>query len=72
METMRKRLLYVFLASLCCPFLNEHIWETSGIEFWIGYGIIFAIAFFFLTMMFVLPIKEELKKEDNIKTTENE
>lgn len=46
METMRKRLLYVFLASLCCPFLNEHIWETSGIEFWIGYGIIFAIAFF--------------------------
>lgn len=69
---MKKRFLYVFLVSLFCPFLNEHIWETSGIEFWVGYGIIFAIAFLFLTMMFVIPLKEDFKKEDNIKSTENE
>lgn len=69
---MKKRLLYVFLVSLFCPVLNEHIWETSGAEFWIGYGIIFAIAFLFLTMMFVIPLKEDLKKEDNIKSIENE
>ena len=69
---MRKRLLYVFLASLFCPFLNEHIWETNGIEFWTGYGIIFTIVFLFLTMMFVIPLKEDFKKEDNIKSTENE
>lgn len=66
---MKKRLLYVFLVSLFCPFLNEHIWETSGVEFWVGYGIIFAIAFLFLTMMFVIPLKENFKKEDNIKST---
>lgn len=69
---MKKRFLYVFLVSLFCPFLNEHIWETSGIEFWVSYGIIFAIAFLFLTMMFVIPLKEDFKKEDNIKSTENE
>lgn len=69
---MRKRLLYVFLASLLCPFLNEHIWETSGVKFWTGYGIIFTIAFLFLTMMFVIPLKEDFKKEDNIKSTKNE
>lgn len=69
---MKKRLLYVFLVSLFCPFLNENIWETSGVEFWTVYGIIFAIAFLFLTMMFVIPLKEDFKKEDNIKSTENE
>ena len=62
METMKKRLLYVFLASLFCPFLNKNIWEASGAEFWVGYGITFTFIFLLLTMMFVLPFKEDSKK----------
>ena len=72
METMKKRLLYVFLASLLYPFFNKRIWEASGAEFWVGYGIIFTFAFLLFTMMFVLPLKEENKKESDIKTIENE
>ena len=69
---MKKRLLYVFLASLFCSFLNKNIWEASGTEFWVGYGIIFTFAFLLFTMMFVLPLKEENKKENNIKIIKNE
>lgn len=61
---MKKRLLYVFLASLFCPFLNKNIWEASGAEFWVGYGITFIFVFVLLTMMFVLPFKEEFKKRN--------
>lgn len=59
---MKKRLLYVFLASLFCSFLNKNIWEASGSEFWVGYGITFTFIFLLLTMMFVLPFKEDSKK----------
>ena len=61
---MKKRLLYVFLASLFCPFLNKNIWEASGAEFWVGYGITFTFVFVLLTMMFVLQFKEEFKKRN--------
>ena len=61
---MKKRLLYVFLASLFCSFLNKNIWEANGAEFWVGYGITFTFMFLLLTMMFVLPFKEEFKKRN--------
>lgn len=48
-----KSLLYVFLASLVMPIINDNLWTLSGANFWVNYGIIFLIAFIGLSIFFV-------------------
>lgn len=47
-----KRFLYIFLASLILPFINENLWKLSGINFWANYVLISIIAFLGLSVFF--------------------
>ena len=56
---MKTKLKWIFLISLILPGINEHIWDKSGVEFWINWGILFLIAFSLLTLL--LTIDEKIK-----------
>lgn len=54
-----KKLLYVFLASLFIPVLNDNIWTLSGINFWLNYAVLFAIAFIGMYILFIVLTRKQ-------------